>query len=150
MTALLAQLAGITASGVPLKAYGRRLRDPENVTSDQRPALFLVEHMDQWERPSPSEPAIRKLTAWAVLYTDTASVTGDPASPLNEQLIPSTQINQFIESIETALAPDNPVLGRFTLGGLVYSCMLKGDGIRAAGDITGKSLCALPIEIIIP
>ena len=141
MDALLAQLAGITAQSTPLTAYGRRLRDPENVPGDQRPALFLVEHGDGWERPSPSVPPKRILTVWALLYTDVGQ---------NENLIPMTQINYFIESIEAALAPDMPALNRFTLSGLVFNCMLDGEGLRAAGDTTGKSVAALPIKIILP
>jgi hypothetical protein len=140
MAALLAQLSTIQANSVPLKAFGRRLRDPENVPGTDRPALYLVEHLDQWERPSPRAPAVRKLTVWAVLYTDAPS----------ENTIPSTQVNQFIEAIEAALKPDNAMLGTFTLGGLVYSCMIKGEGLRSSGDTTGKSVAGLPIEIILP
>jgi hypothetical protein len=141
MTALLASLAGIKASGVPLKSIGRRVRDPENVSSNDRPALFLVEHMDSWERPAINLPAKRALTVWALLYTDVGT---------DENLIPMTQINQFIEAIEAALAPDTPILNRFTLGGIVFNCMLEGEGIRAAGDTTGKSVAAIPIKIILP
>jgi hypothetical protein len=141
MTALVAQLEGITAQGKALVAIGRRLRDPENVPGNERPALFLVEYKDEWERPSPSVPPIRKMLVWAILYTDVGT---------DENLIPATQVNYFMEAIEAALAPDNPMVGRFTLGGLVYSCMLKAEGVRAAGDTTGKSLCAVPIEIILP
>ena len=141
MTALLAQLSGIMAQGVGLVAVGRRVRDPENVPSDQRPALFLVEHLDSWDRPAPNLPAKRILTVWALLYTDVGT---------DENLIPMTQINYFIESIEAALAPDMLALNRFTLGGLVFNCMLDGEGIRAAGDTTGKSVAAIPIKIILP
>lgn len=149
MTALETQLAGIQANGMALKTIGRRVRDPENVASDKRPALYLVEHADAWERPSPSVPAKRILTVWALIYTDVASITGSTTSPLNEQVIPMTQINQFIEAIEAALAPDTPWENRFTLGGLVFNCMLDGEGIRAAGDTTGKSLAAVPIKIML-
>lgn len=141
MTALLARLSVIQAEGVSLKQYGRRLRDPEDVTGDARPALFLVEHSDEWERAAINLPAKRMLTAWALIYTDVGS---------NENAIPMTQINQFIEAVETALAPDDVIRGTCTLGGLVLSCLLKGTGIRASGDVTGKSLAALPIEIILP
>lgn len=141
MTALVTQLAGITADTTPLKSCSRRVRDPENVASNDRPALFLVEHLDNWERLAPNIQAKRMLTVWALLYTDIGA---------DENAIPMTQINQFIESIEAALAPDNRATNTFTLGGLVFSCMLKGEGFRAAGDTTGKSLTALPIEIILP
>lgn len=141
MTALVAQLAAITAGSTALKSASRRVRDPENVTSNDRPALFLVEHLDNWERPAPNIQAKRILTVWALLYTDIGQ---------DENAIPMTQINQFIESIETALSPDNKATNTFTLGGLVFSCMLKGEGFRAAGDTTGKSLTAMPIEIILP
>jgi hypothetical protein len=141
MQALLTQLATITAQGVALKAYGRRLRDPENVPGNERPALFLVEHLDGWKKQAVNLPPVRELTVWALLYTDVGT---------NENAIPMTQVNYFIEAIETALKPDMPMLNRFTLGGLVFNCMLDGEGLRAAGDTTGKSVAALPIKIILP
>ena len=141
MTALVAQLAPIQANGVALVACGRRVRDPENVPGDQRPALYLVEHGDAWERVGINVPAKRVLTVYALLYTDVGQ---------NESLIPMTQVNLFIEAIEAALAPDDVIRNTFTLGQLVTSCMLKGDGWRAAGDTTGKSVTAIPIEIILP
>lgn len=141
MDALLALLGTATANGVPFTSKGRRLRDPENVPSNDRPALFVVEHIDNWERQSVSLPARTELKAWAIIYSDVGT---------DENLIPMTQLNQFIQAFEALLQPDNPIVGRCTLGGLVYSCMLKGEGIRAAGDTTGKSLCAAPIEIIFP
>lgn len=143
MTVLLAQLSRITdADGNPLKTCGRRLRDPENVTSDQRPALFLVEHQDHWQANDYDLPAIRIMTVWAVLYTD---VGGD------ENAIPMTQINGFIESIEAMLDPstDNPN-GGYTLNDLVRAVQIAGEGVRAAGDTTGKSVAAIPLRIVIP
>jgi hypothetical protein len=141
MTALVVALAGIQAQGVGLKAIGRRVRDPENVPGTDRPALFLTEHEDTWEKQAINLPPRRELNIWALLYTDVGT---------NENAIPMTQINYFIEAIEAALAPDTPFLNRFTLGGLVFNCMLDGNGIRAAGDTTGKSLAAIPIKIILP
>jgi hypothetical protein len=140
MTTLLAQLDGITANGVALKTSGRRLRDPENVPGTDRPALFLVEHLDNWDRTGINLPAKRTMTVWAIIYTDIGA---------DENAIPMTQINYFIEAIEAALAPDAPSLNRFTLGGLVFNCMIEGGGIRAAGDTTGKSIAAVPISILL-
>jgi hypothetical protein len=140
VTALETLLGSITANGLPLKTIGRRLRDPENVKSDDRPALFLVEHLDHWDESnkSPDIPAVRSMTVWGILYTDVGA---------DQNAIPMMQINQFIESIEAALDPDN---AGFTLGGIVHSCKLAGEGIRAAGDTTGKSLAAIPIRIVLP
>lgn len=142
MTTLLAQLSTITdGSGNALKSSGRRLRDPENVDGSARPALFLVEHLDHWETSSPDLPAVRSMTVWAILYTDAP----------DENAIPMTQINQFIESIEAKLdqSTDN-ANGGYVLDGLARSVQIVGEGVRAAGDTTGKSLAAIPIRIIIP
>jgi hypothetical protein len=142
MTALVTWLTPITAQGVPLKFVARRVRDPENVPATDRPCIYLVERGDEWEMDdkAPDTPAIRILIVAALIYTDVGT---------NENAIPATQLNYFIEAIENAFLPDD-LGGSFTLGDTVRSAMIAGNGLRASGDTTSKSLAVVPIRIVIP
>lgn len=137
MTALLALLAA-TAQFVTI---GRRNRDPESLSPAESPALFLVEHSENYDRKSRSLPAIRRLHVKAIFYND----SGD-----NTDVIPSTPINNALDSLDLALKPDSPMTGAFTLGGLVTSLMIDGEIEKAPGDVTGKSLAVVPLVIELP
>lgn len=138
MAALFTVLSGTST----FITKGRRNRDPEGLKPAQTPALFLVEHDDEWNRKTGiNAPAVRLLNAKAILYIDTGA---------DENAIPSTFINNALDSMEAAFAPDNLVLGTFTLGGLVRACHLDGTSTRASGDVTGKGLVVVPIRILMP
>jgi hypothetical protein len=121
----------------------RRLQNPEGLTPASTPALFLVEHEDNWERGKGGYnlPPIRSIHARAIVYID---VGNDPNA------IPSSFINMALDAIETAFAPDNHATNSFTLGGLVQACVLDGNSVRASGDVTGKGLADVPIRILLP
>jgi hypothetical protein len=120
---------------------GRRLRDPDTIDRDKTPVLMLVEHDEGFERSSPSRPPKRLMHFRALLYTD----VGD-----NENAIPGTTINNLLDQLEAALAPDDMSTGRCRLGSLVDSVMIEGEIIKAAGDVTGKSIAIVPIIIVLP
>jgi len=122
-----------------LKFVARRVRDPENVDSSDRPCIYLVEHIDNWESQALDVPSVRIMNVWALLYIDTGT---------NENLVPMTQVNLFIEQMEATFDPDNG--SGATLAGYVRSVKLAGEGVRAAGDTTGKMFAAIPINIVIP
>ncbi len=130
MTALLSRLAG---SG-EFATIGRRNRRPESIAAINTPALMLVEHSETYERPSPNQPPIRTLEVRAIVYCDVGQ---------DENAIPSSIVNQLLDGIDSVMVPDSRMLGRCTLGGLVYSAMIDGDVIKAPGDVTGKSLAVV-------
>jgi hypothetical protein len=137
MDALLSLLA-LTGDFVTI---GRRNRDPETLDVDESPALFLVEHSETYERTSPSLPPKRVLNVRAVIYDDVGA---------DETAIPSTHVNNALDNLDAALAPDNALTGACTLGGLVESVRIEGDVEKAPGDVTGKSLAVVPIKIVAP
>ena len=139
--AILEALLAVIASSGDFALTGRRNRAPETIGPSLSPAVFLVKALESWRRPSPSLPPIRTMTAKAFFYND---VGNDPNA------IPEDVINNALDALDALLQPDNPVTGRFTLGGLVYSCMISGEAKFSAGEITGKSLGVVPIEIILP
>jgi len=138
--AVAALFARLTGSGYFVSA-GRRNRAPESFAPETTPALMLVNDHHGYDRVSPSAPAKRTIYLRAILYFD--------AGP-DLTAVPDTAVNEGLDVIELALAPDDPISGRCTLGGLVYSAMLKDDADCAPGDITGKSIALPLIEIILP
>lgn len=137
INALLAKLAA-TAE---FATVGRRNRSPETIASVSTPALMLVEASEEYKRPSPSVPPIRTLRVSAIIYYD----VGD-----NENAIPASVINPLLDGFDAALVPDDPISGRCTLGGLVYSVLIEGEMLKAPGDVTGKGLAVVPIAIVLP
>lgn len=120
---------------------GRRLRDPDTMNATHTPVLMLVEHSEEFQRPSPSLAAKRAVQFRALIYTD----VGD-----NENAIPAATINDLLDQMEAALAPDDPSTNKCRLGGLVDSVMIDGEIIKAPGDVTGKSIAIVPIRILLP
>jgi len=135
MQALLAVVQG-TAS---YQTSGRRLRAPESITPAQSPAVFLVESGDEYAFDAP-RPRRLTLNVKAFFYNN----VGD-----DDTVIPSTLINNALDALDAALAGDVPT-GLCTLGGLVYSCRLSGEGKRASGELTGQALAVVPIKIVFP
>lgn len=120
----------------------RRLQDTENLGPHETPALFLVEHEDNWDRKQGFNiQAVRQLHARALIYID---VGNDPNK------VPSQFINNALDATEAAFVPDNLQTNTFTLGGLVLSVTIDGASTRASGDITGKALVVIPIRILLP
>lgn len=137
ITALLAKLA----AGGAFKTIGRRNRDPESIPTDETPALLLVKLSEKIERVSPNLSAKRVLNMMAYVYTDVGS---------DENAIPETPLNNALDSIEAALAPDDPTQNKCTLGGLVFYAQVEGDidvGIDAS---SGKAIQSVPIRVLIP
>ena len=137
MNALLALLKA-TGSFVTIS---RRNRNPEGLAPSQSPALFLVEALEEYSRPSPTVQPKRALVVKAIFYNDVGP---------DENAIPSTPINNALDALDVALKPDDPATNRFTLGGLVFSAMIEGTIEKASGDVTGKSLAVVPIKIVLP
>jgi len=135
-------LARLQATGAfVLTMTGKRNRDPESIPTNQTPACFVVKHSETNRRPSSSLPNIRTLHLRIVIYTDAG---GD------ENIVPSDAIDALLEHVDAVLAPDDPVSGRCTLGKLVHSAMIQGDTVHAPGDVTGKGLAIIPVEVIMP
>lgn len=136
VAALLAKLTAAATWG----EIGRRNRDPNNIASPGAPALLLIKHHEHYEAPSLNLPARRTMNMLAVVYIDVGS---------DENGIPDAVLNPLQDAIDGALAPDDPQ-GRCTLGGLVASCRISGEVTNAPGDVTGKGLAIIPIDILLP
>ena len=134
---LNAVLAKIAATG-NFVTIGRRNRGSNAIGPAQSPALFLLGDSERYETTI-KFPRKLVLVQKLVYLNDVGS---DPT------LIPETAINNALDALDTLLVPDYD--GRCTLGGLVYSALIKGAVKKAPGDATGKSIAIVPLELMLP
>jgi hypothetical protein len=135
-TALLAKLAATGA----FVMYGRRLLGPESIPQNQTPALCLVDANELYESQARNLPSKRMLMLDAIVYVDVGS---------DVNAVPATPLNNALDAIDTALKADSGQ-GFCTLGGKVHSAKITGEVQKAPGDVTGKGLAIVPIEVLIP
>jgi len=146
--ALLAKLGTATFTS-PINGHStwvstsRRLKLWSSVDATQQPALFLVQHREDYEQSGVGQLVRRYLNlgAWCYAPTGADGIVGDDLIDLMES------------AIEAVLTPDNPERNELTLGGLVYWCRIWRQGgvfIRDPGDIDGQALLVLPIRILLP
>jgi len=136
MAALLAKLQGAYAWGV----VGRRNRAPSAIAAVGKPALILLKHHQHYSARALNMPSVRTLHVMALVYIDVGA---------DETAIPDSVLNPIMDAMDAALAPDTPQ-GFCTLGGLVQSAKITGEVTEAPGDVTGKGLAIIPIDIVIP
>lgn len=137
MTALLAKIAASSTYA----SVSRRNRAPETITPAQSPALFLFEDAETFVRAGPARAPVRTLTAKAVIYNNAGT---DPNA------VPAKVVNNALDALEAALAPDDIARNACTLGGLVNGVLIDGEIVKAPGDITGVALAVVPIRITLP
>ena len=125
-------------------APSRRLKLWTDVPPSQRPACFLFEGGRNSYAWSNVNAPKRDLDVQLFIYIDAK----DP------NVIGSTQLNNILDALDTALAPDTGFPGApggaNTLGGLVASCRVFGEVLKEPGDLDGDGLLLVPIKIILP
>ncbi len=141
--AIMEALFAVLQTTATFVTASRRNQNQEGLNPALTPALFLIEHLDDWNRQKGGYnlQAVREIKCMAIVYIDVGT---DPNA------IPSSFINNTLDAIETAFLPDDRMRNSFTLGGLVQACILDGQSTRASGDVTGKGLAIVPIRILIP
>ncbi len=137
ITALVAKLT----AAWPFVVVTRRNRDPKQLSVADTPAMIVVELPEDISRPSPDAQPKITLNVAALIYVDVGP---------DENAIPAAVLDDILDAVFVALAPDSPAFSRQTLGGLVQWCMISGQIDRSSGDLTGKAAAAIPIEILIP
>lgn len=138
-----------TANGVGVQMQtgflttSRRLQPASAVAA--QPALFLRDTDEEGLYRQDSTPVrislerrIFKAEIW--IY----SLAGQ-----NPSAIPATALNNLLDAVQTVFEPDDPMTGRFTLGGLVDWCQF-GNVIKSPGDTVPQATAVADIEIIVP
>jgi hypothetical protein len=141
--AALEALASLVAS-----AYGwvsgpsRRLKLWTDVAMANRPACFIFE--GGFESYSWSEGAVpkRAIEAKIFIYLNAKDPSICGASLLNEAM----------DALDSAFAVSGAdlLVGRNTLGGLVYHCRIDGKLMKDPGDLDGDALLIVPVKLILP
>lgn len=126
------------AAATTFKTSSRRLKHWNDVPAVEMPAIFQLETPQVYERQGRGLPAKKYFNAELFIYVYCP----------NSSDIPSTQINNALDAIETVLAPD-PATGLQSLGGLVMDCWIKGTIEIYEGLLGDKAVVILPIEILV-
>jgi hypothetical protein len=146
---ILQALYNLLSKSASFKSGGRRLVDPEGITPDESPALFLVAHEDPYKREQGYNlPPKREISALAFFFN---TVGKDPNTGLPDpNAIPEKPINDALDALDALLAPDNRMTKANTLGGLVQACLIDGTVMRSSGDVNGRAAARIPIRILLP
>ncbi len=127
----------VGATGVNTPPSSRRFKTWEQVDKVEMPALFTMQRQETavYRRGLPIK--------WELMVDVFLYVTGgnDPDAVL------STQINQMLDAIETALQPQNGADTQ-TMGGLVYHCSIEGAVEVFEGVLDSLGVVIIPIKIV--
>lgn len=116
---------------------GRRLIRWNDVTS--QPALFLRSGDEELRYETILQRQEIGAEIW--IYSNAGQ---DPNA------VPETALNNLLDAVQSAFAPDAPGTGRFTLGGLVHWCRLEGRVIKDPGDTSGQAIAMVEVMITVP
>ena len=128
-------LANIVALGYFVEA-GKRNRKPESAPS---PSCYLSKMKETFTRQSINLPPKRVFVYEAWIYVDAND---------SEIAVPLDILDAALDAIEPAFNPDNTATGTCTLGGLVFSAIIKDAQREFPGDVTGAGLAIISIEVI--
>ena len=144
--ALLALLQG--SLGAKIVTSGRNHVRPPQLMPEQQPALFLLQVREKRDPRPPGTPGKVTLEGIIVLYCQSAepvvSETGQDVA------LGATTLNSLFLLVDAALAPDNPMTGKQTLGGLVTHCWIEGNTDMDPGIVTQQAAAIIPVKILVP
>lgn len=129
------------ANGLTLVTSSRKLVSFANVDAAQMPALYQTQKPETQERSTLGLPAKRTMHFELWLYVSDAQ---------EDSVVPATQLNDTVDAIEMAIAPD-AVTQASTLGGLVASARIDGSvEMYENATADGKSIAVVPIAVLLP
>lgn len=106
----------------------------------EQPALFV---RDTDEETEYSQIIFQRLTIGAEIWL--YSNLGQ-----NPDLAPVIGLNYLLDAVQAAMASDDPMQQRYTIGGLVFWCRISGQIKKDPGDLDGQAIAVIPVEIIVP
>lgn len=124
------------------KTVSRKFKLWTEMTSEEKPALFVLDHEEDYARPyKRGIPPTVTIDCVVIVYFDTR----DPNK------IPAVQLDYFLDAIDSALSMP-PGENAQTLGGLVSHCWIEGRVTKVPGDVDkdGTGLLLVPVKILIP
>lgn len=116
---------------------GRRVQYWERV--EDQPALFLRHHADEDEFQGMLSITTVEAEWW--IYSRAGA---DPDA------IPDTGLNNLVRAVRQAMAPDDSMQYRFTIGGLCHWCRIEGRQEYDDGTLDKQSKAVLNVKITLP
>ena len=117
---------------------GRRLQLWTKVAS--QPALFLREDDEELEY-------IQTILQRQTIHVEVWIYSKSGQDP---DLAPAIALNNLLDAVQAAFAPDNPQRNLFTLGSLVEWCRIEGKIEKFPGDLDGQAAAIVPVLITVP
>ena len=114
----------------------RRLKHWSDVPPEAQPALFIAQRTEQVTR-APGLNPVYDLGVDVYLYAQTTEAEDSPASA----------INPLMDAVDAALAPDNVMTNKCTLGGLVQHAWIEGQIETDEGLLGEQGVAIIPIRI---
>lgn len=133
---IFAALFAKLAASAGFITSSRKLRHWADVSPAEQPALFTSQG-DQSVSVEYPQPGRTTLTVDVYIYV---RADGDP--------LPGKLLNNLIDAVTTALAPDNLVSEVQTLGGLVDHCWIEGSIKIDEGVMDSQAVAIVPIKIL--
>lgn len=133
--------------GSQFVSLGRKHVMPPKLKIPDQPAFFQIAgkeiHLPQKLPGAPSKLVLR---GYLIVYAYNDAPSEDIGA---EQLLGETVLNGLLKAIDAALVPDDPMTGKFTLGGLVTHCWIEGDSDLDPGIFDNQCAAILPINILV-
>lgn len=124
----------------PIKNFrtvSRRMKLWTELQPGQMPALFMVQGNAEAQQKG-GLPTLWVLDVSLILYTYQA----------DENASPMPAMNDLLDGVEAALAPDDPISNRLTLGGLVSHVWIEGTVEVYEGAIASHTVAIVPLRIL--
>lgn len=116
----------------------RRTMQWDQIPQNQQPAIFMQERGE-----FPQRSGKHKIWTLKVLFRIFWRVGGD-------RDVPAIRLNELLDALHEAFAPDDPKKEHCTLGGIVYDCAVSGETKIDDGSFDSQSAAYVPYEIIVP
>jgi hypothetical protein len=127
-----------TGLNINFVTVGRKWRPSDQVSPEERPALFLVQVAELNELQAIGLPTITTMDVIVVIYVNTADAE-----------VPADMLNDIVDQFETLFDP-LALDQKQTLGGLVAHVWAEGKTFFMAGDVDGDGIAIIPIRILPP
>lgn len=143
-TSPLTLSAPVTVNGAAVsmttgfQTTSRRLKFWQNVSA--QPAIFVRDGEEELEYANIIlQRQLIKAEVW--IYSNFGQ---DPDVP------PIVGLNNLLDAVQAAFQADNPMTGKFTIGGLVEWCRMSGKITKDPGDLDGQAIAMAEVEIFVP
>ncbi len=135
---LLQTVSGLgNVNGAP--SVSRRLEDPSRVDWNNCPAIFINQTGENIEPTKGFEGVSAKQTLTCDLYLY--------VSPVAQDAVCSTAINEMVQAIRNALYPTAPDVYQ-TLGGIVSHCWISGKIEIIEGVLNNQGIVIIPVNML--